>query len=762
MQRQKERQFIQAASFGLAVILLAALAPYASAEIAPAGILQLNDHDDRQDHDSKKSDQQSRDQQNSHTHDYHFKHYTISQTKSHSSSDDETKSNENNNNATSENNVNYSQVNDHSDNTGSHSLSFSSFDIHASGMAVDRLQNLSILRAYLNLTGKVLDTDGNRAVANLTGNLALGSQEYSINAWGYIMLRHVSPFTDGLLHVRGKAVNEAGGKPVVFATRMLILPSAGNNANVLEVIGSPAATVGHNIRIFAITGQLDLQGTSSSNPSTLDHFEVSNISSPQAAGQPFNVTVTAIDNNGSVLADYNGITKVTDDTGSVAPSTTSTFKDGIWTGQVNITKAAGNDSLKFTDVSTGKSGTSNTFSVFAGPLAYIQLSPPDIALSPGSTTGLAASGFDRFDNELSGLTFAWSQSPQSIGTLVVSSSTTSANFTASHAITSSVNGTIVAAVGPVQGKAQVHIVPESSQMLDHFVFAPIGTQVAGTPFSIKVTAVNSTGGAVPYSGPLRLIDSTGSVNATISSGFSAGSWTGTLNITKASTSVTIVAKDMTSGKSGTSDSFEVKAGALDHFVISSISNQTAGRQFVFNVTAVDSFGNKKADYAGNVTLTTNDGSSPTGNASSIIPSRYNFTMADAGSHSFAATLYNAADGIMIAATDPASGKHGTSNSFDVLPAAVAKVEVSPQSASVVSGNTAIFGAKAFDGFGNQIAGSRFNWSLNSTSIAALVPSTDTSSVTLTADAVSLPVTAKVIATVISTPISGYALVTVTS
>ena len=637
------------------------------------------------------------------------------------------------------------------------------FTLTATGTGTERSGSLQSFAASLNLAGEVTKNHGNHAVALLTGTLVAGDQTFSVHAWSFVKLNAEKHFTNGVIHIRGVATDQSSGHASKFIARLVILTPSGNDNSILRIIGSPAALLGPHIKIFALTGQLTLNGVIPVAPTALDHFAIAPISSPQAAGVPFNVTVTAINHSGSTLTNYTGTADITDTTGTARPTTTGAFTGGMWTGKINITKATGVDTLTFTDVSSNINGSSNAFSVFAGSLASIALSPSSSNVPPAGKVQFTANGSDRFGNQLSGLTFSWSLVPASLGSVAVSQSTSTANFTASSAISTQSTGGINATVGSIKSStSQITVTPGASQLLDHFVISQIANQTVGVPFSFNVTAENSTGKAIPsYNGPMRLTDSTGSLNITISNGFSGGSLASSnINITRASSADAITALDLVSAKTGVSNSFVVKAGTLDHFIIGQVANQTAGSPFSFNLTAMDAFGNIKTDYTGKVTLSTNDGSSPMGNASSIAPSPYNFTLADAGQHSFTAILYNVKNGVAISATDSLAGKSGVSNGFDVFPSAVAKVTMSPLSVSVSSTGTAIFGADAFDQFGNHLTDARFNWSLNSTSVGSVMPALNSQTTTFTAATVTSLTVGKVTATAVSTSISASAIINV--
>jgi hypothetical protein len=190
-----------------------------------------------------------------------------------------------------------------------------------------------------------------------------------------------------------------------------------------------------------------------------------------------------------------------------------------------------------------------------------------------------------------------------------------------------------------------------------------------------------------------------------------GSTARTRQVTLSSASTTITAYFKQSPQSS----------ELDHFAITRIgNNQTAGSEFTFAVTAVDGLGRVKTGYAGTVSMSTNDGASPAGHASVVVPAAYTFTAADAGQHVFSARMYNARNDVTI--TVSGDGKASTSNSFSVLPAAVASVSVSPSSASVGSGGLATFSAQAYDQYGNPIAGATYAWALGTPSLGTIAVS----------------------------------------
>ena len=86
----------------------------------------------------------------------------------------------------------------------------------------------------------------------------------------------------------------------------------------------------------------------------------------------------------------------------------------------------------------------------------------------------------------------------------------------------------------------------NSAGLDHFVFNTVGTQTAGTPFSITVTAKDASGNTVTsYTGTPTLTYSAGSISPTTMNAFVSGVGSTSVTVTAAGSGVTITATDST-------------------------------------------------------------------------------------------------------------------------------------------------------------------------------------------------------------------------
>jgi hypothetical protein len=113
-------------------------------------------------------------------------------------------------------------------------------------------------------------------------------------------------------------------------------------------------------------------------PGAIDHYSVSNIGSPQAAGVSFNVTIQARDaysNNitsGGDAAETVNITFGKADASATPTSTTTA--NGTATVSMTMTVAQSGQSIIFTGATSNKTGTSNNFDVNPGTIHHYSVS----------------------------------------------------------------------------------------------------------------------------------------------------------------------------------------------------------------------------------------------------------------------------------------------------------------------------------------------------------------------------------------------------
>ena len=127
------------------------------------------------------------------------------------------------------------------------------------------------------------------------------------------------------------------------------------------------------------------------------------------------------------------------------------------------------------------------------------------------------------------------------------------------------------------------------------------------------------------------------------------------------------------------------------------TNPTAGTAYNFTVSATDAYGNVITGYLGTVNLSSTDSNG------SISPAAYTFTGADAGTHSFSATLETAGPQ-SIKASDTTNSINGTETGITVQPASLAKLVVTGFPTDPTAGTAYNFTVSATDGYGNVITG----------------------------------------------------------
>ena len=128
-------------------------------------------------------------------------------------------------------------------------------------------------------------------------------------------------------------------------------------------------------------GKSGKSNTFNVNAVALDHFDFNTISSPRTAGQAFSITITAKASNGNTVTSYTGSNTLFVSSGTIAPTSTTAFVAGVWTGQVTLSQAGMGISISTSG--EVKSGKSNTFIVNPNALDHFVFN----AISSPQTTG---------------------------------------------------------------------------------------------------------------------------------------------------------------------------------------------------------------------------------------------------------------------------------------------------------------------------------------------------------------------------------------
>src|SRR5262249_16366090 len=169
---------------------------------------------------------------------------------------------------------------------------------------------------------------------------------------------------------------------------------------------------------------------------------------------------------------------------------------------------------------------------------------------------------------------------------------------------------------------------------------------------------------------------------------------------------TITIQNLTGSSPTGTQSITVTPDAASSFTVSGFPATTAGVAHSFTVTALDAFRNVPTRYTGTVAVTSSD---PIGN----LPANYTFTAADAGVHTFTATLKRVGTQFLQVADTLTSGIIGAENGIVVSAAAVTHFAISGPT-MVTQGVGFKITVSAVDDFGNVNAGYRGTVHLSST------------------------------------------------
>ncbi len=420
----------------------------------------------------------------------------------------------------------------------------------------------------------------------------------------------------------------------------------------------------------------------------------------QVAGTPFNIQVTGRDFLGNTGTSFTGTVDITSTgTLSAGSGTTASFSSGVLSSHSVTISNTGSFTVTATLTAGTENGTSNSFTVDAGPLDHFVVEAQGGGAIGAQGAGVAfniqITAQDSLNNTVTAFTGAGNTADiTSTGTLSAGGGATAAftnGLLASHSVTITNLGsfTITATdsagglgTGSETGVSNSFTVDPGP--VDHFVVeaaggGAIGTQTAAVAFNIQITAEDSVNNTVTaFTGAGNTVDITSSGTLSAGSGTTATFVNGVLashSVTLTSAgSMTITATDSAGGlgtgsETGVSGSFTVEPGPLDHFLVEAagggaIPTQTAAVAFNIQVTAQDANNNTVTlfDGAGNTVDITSTGTLSAGSGTTAT-----FSSGVLASHSVAITNTGS---FTITSTDSAGGlgggtETGVSASFTV-------------------------------------------------------------------------------------------------
>ena len=269
--------------------------------------------------------------------------------------------------------------------------------------------------------------------------------------------------------------------------------------------------------------------------------------------------------------------------------------------------------------------------------------------------------------------------------------------------------------------------------LDHFtITSSPASAIAGQNFSVTAEARDTydnilSEGPNTFTGTANLTADHAPISPTVTSAFSAGSWTGNLNLT-------VAGANGFTFDSGDHASIQIIPADLDHLTLTGYpTNKTADDWFDLTVNAWDQYNNLKTNYDGTIHFTTND-------TNNELPDDYTFVSGgagDNGSHDFSSAFrLHDIGSWAITARDAATNKNVITNDINISAGDLAKVKI--ETAAGGSGSeintlnittdddAEMFYAVGRDQFDNFVSDESVNWSVTGDSIGSLSPSSGSS------------------------------------
>jgi hypothetical protein len=269
------------------------------------------------------------------------------------------------------------------------------------------------------------------------------------------------------------------------------------------------------------------------------------------------------------------------------------------------------------------------------------------------------------------------------------------------------------------GQNQIGNSTGSTNQASQLAFAGSPSSItAGISGSFTVTAQNADGSTdTGYTGTVHFSSSDGQAGLPADYTFTAadaGVHTFSATLRTAGTQ-SLTATDTTSGSvTGSATGITVNPAAASTLSISGYpSSTTAGVAGSFTVTLKDPYGNIATGYTGTVHFTSSD-------AKAVLPANYTFTAADAGQHTFSATLKTAGTQSLTATDTTTASLSGSDGGITVQPAAASKFILTAPS-SVKAGVAFSLTLTVEDAYGNIVSGYTGTVHFSSTDTKATLP-----------------------------------------
>lgn len=244
------------------------------------------------------------------------------------------------------------------------------------------------------------------------------------------------------------------------------------------------------------------------------------------------------------------------------------------------------------------------------------------------------------------------------------------------------------------------------------------TTTAGVAGSFTVTAQNADGSIdTGYTGTVHFSSFDGQAGLPADYTFTAadaGLHTFIATLKTAGTQSITATDTTTGGLAGSETGITVNSAAASTLSVAGFpSTTTAGVAGTITVTLKDAYGNIATGYSGTVHFSSSD-------TKAVLPTNYAFTPADAGMHTFSATLKTAGTQSLTATETMTASLTGTEGGITVNPAAASQFIISGPS-SVTAGVPFSLTITVKDAYGNVVIGYTGTIHFSSTDHRATLP-----------------------------------------
>jgi hypothetical protein len=460
---------------------------------------------------------------------------------------------------------------------------------------------------------------------------------------------------------------------------------------------------------------------------TITNFEVVNAAAASfgitlptqiTAGVPFSSKVTVSDAYGNGVKNYFGTVHFSTsalNAGLPADYTFNSADAGVHNFTLTL-NTSGSQTLTVTDTNDSSITATATGSVNAAAASAFVVSSPTTTTA-GVAQSFTVAAVDAYGNAATGYT----------GTVALSSSDVQAGLPAKYAFTNKDAGihtfsitlktagiqsvTVTDTASAALTATQSGISVTASAAAGSFVVTGFPATTAGAAQSFAVSVKDPYGNVTTgYTGTVAFSSSDAQAVLPASYTFTsadAGVHTFTATLKTAGTQSITVKEAANPTASGTETGITVSGAATPtSFTVSGFPATTAGVAHTFTVTARDAYGNLCTNYTGTVTFSSSD-------VQAGLPSSYTFTAADAGAHSFTATLKTAGTQSITVKDTANSNVVASQTGIAVTAAAAAQFRISTPS-TVTQGVGFKFTLTVLDAYGNVATGYRGTVHLSST------------------------------------------------